>query len=425
MLGAYVCSLGCQGIYFLLIARMLQASEYGVFAGALALVTVMTAFTGVGAGSVMVMRVSRDRSEYAVQYGTAMVYVLVSAVPLVGLAAIAGYSSSASLGQVVLILSISELIFSSLLDLGYQVNQAHDKLRRTALFMCTTALLRLLAVISFGYLYPATPTASAWALVYGGVSVVMGVTISIYCVKRYDRPRVSRCSLITTWRSGIWFAFGMSARTTYVDADKFFLARYAPGQDSTGAYAIASRVATFATVPVQALVYSMNTTLFRAGQHGFDSSWKAIRKPSILVVAYGVGAAVLMGIISPALPMVLGSSFGEAASVVLFLCLLPLFQGVNYLFGDALMGIGQQRNRALLQGCSAVIAVVLNVCLVPELGWVGAAVSTMAATVLLASTLVTCFVLGLARERAAVRRQQRRSLNSYEHLDRKVGRHAR
>ncbi|WP_084817282.1 lipopolysaccharide biosynthesis protein [Gordonia sp. HS-NH1] len=414
MLVAYICSFGFQGIYFLVLARVLQASEYGTFAGALALVTVCMSFTGVGAGSVMVMRVARDSSRFKHQYGTAIVYILVSSVPLGAIAVGAGYASSTYFGQVVLILACSELIFTSLLDLGYQVNQSQDKLRRTAIFMIATAGTRLAAILYFAEYFPEAQTAASWALVYALVSVVMGISITGYCVYRYGLPKLSPTALASTWRVGIWFAIGISSRTTYVDADKYFLTRYSPGQDSTGAYAIASRLTSFATVPVQAVVYSMNTALFRAGQGGYAASWRVVRRISAIVIAYGVFAAVVVALIAPFIPEVLGDSFEDAGAAVTLLCAVPLFQGINYLFGDALMGVGQQRTRALLQGVSAAAAIGLNMVLVPGLGWVGAAVSTIAATVLLSITIILCFVLGLRRERMQARARTVQSGNCRE-----------
>jgi O-antigen/teichoic acid export membrane protein len=62
---------GVQVIYFLLVARTLQAAEYGIFAGSQALVLVFTSFTSWGSGNILIKYVSRSREQFSLYWGSA------------------------------------------------------------------------------------------------------------------------------------------------------------------------------------------------------------------------------------------------------------------------------------------------------------------------------------------------------------------
>lgn len=397
MLFAYGATFATQAIYFLILARALGASEYGVFAGALAVITIATTFTGLGGGNLLVMRTSRELSQYRSSLGTALMYIISSAIPIGLLVVAIGAAAMPRALSVVAVLAVSELVFTSLLDLGYQVAQSHEELKRTAYSMVASAVARLLAVATFSRVVQ-DPSAVSWAIIYTLVNAFMGTLVLFLAIRRFGSPKVDRRDVLTAWRHSIWFCLGSGSRAVYVDADKFFLSRYAFGSTITGSYAMASRIASFATVPAQAIIYSMNTRLFRSGSLGYGETWRVMRRPLVFVTVYGVVAAFVLAGAAPLLPAVLGPSFADSSRVLLILCPLPLIQGGNYVLGDALMGIGAQHFRASLQVACALIAILLCVFLIPPLGWLGAALASLLSASILLSTLSMGFMLGLRRE---------------------------
>src|SRR4051812_30625678 len=66
-----------QAAYFMLLARVLGVVQYGIFAGAYALVNAVTPYCGLGAGLLFMRYVSLDRKNAPVYWGNALVSVVV------------------------------------------------------------------------------------------------------------------------------------------------------------------------------------------------------------------------------------------------------------------------------------------------------------------------------------------------------------
>ena len=397
MLVSYVLGFGLQGIYFLIVARALGAAEYGVFAGALALATIVSTLAGLGAGSVLVMKTSRDKSQFGAQLGTALVYIILTACPLSFAAYAVGGGATTSLAKCLLPLLISELIFTRILDVGYQSFQARDLLRWTAVANGGAGAVRAVIAGSFSLL--GGETATEWAWVYSASSILLGVSVLFVVILRLGGPRIVLASLVSTWRIGIFFAIGMSARVVYVDVDKYMLNRFG-FEYAAGNYAAGARLMNFAFAPVQALVYSKNTAMFKSGAIGYSATWILVRRMLVPVVLYGIVSGLFVFSISPLIVSILGESFQVTADVLRLLFPLVLLQGLHYLFGDALMGLGQQSTRSAIQLGVAFLSVLLNFWLIPIYGWRGAICATLICSTLLAASVIIAFVCGARLESA-------------------------
>jgi len=398
MLASYLFGAVFQGAYFLLLARYLGPSQYGIFAGSLALVTIFTSFAGIGSAYVMVMNTAREPSTYTGHLGTALLYTIISALPLGIVAAAIGFNSGRQLGYVVAILAASELVFNSIIELGYQSFQAHDRLKGTATYSIAAGVIRLAALVIAHTIVIHDLTAIKWACTYALVNVVISVTILIVCMRNFGFPRISTESIRSAWRVGMYFALGTASRNVYADSDKFFLARYEVGGSSTGTYAAGSKIASFACLPIQAIAYANSTRFFRVGARGYRALWTEMRLLSIVVASYACVATVAIVYLSGYVVILLGPEYEDTVKVLRYLCVLPLFQGVNYLFGDALMGVGNQAARSIAQALIAGLAVGANMILIPRLGWPGAAIATVGCSALLSVLLTSIFFAGVLRE---------------------------
>lgn len=392
---SYFAGFALQGGYFIVLARTLGASSYGVFSGALALAATLAALAGLGAGNVLVMETARDRRRYRAQMGTALVYVFSSFVPLVLVAfSLGGFNNSMFLWTIVPLL-VSELIFARVLDYGLQAFQAHDMLRTTAIMNIAAGFVRLCAVVIFFAL--GGGDAPQWALYYAAANIGLAFAVTFVCAFRFGKPQLESASLKTTWRIGIFFSLGMASRTVYADADKFLLVRFGL-ENSAGQYSAAYKMMSMAFAPIQAVVYSSNTQLFRAGSEGFEAVWVLVRRLLVPILAYGIFAAAMLMLVSPLIPQVLGADYTEATSALLILAPILVFQGLHYLFGDALMGLGKQAWRSSAQMVVALVSLTCNIALIPIFGWQAAAFTALGSSALLFLLTLTLFIRGLRRE---------------------------
>jgi len=73
-----------------------------------------------------------------------------------------------------------------------------------------------------------------------------------------------------------------------------------------------------------------------------------------------------------------GKGYGDAISALRWLCIIPIFRSVHQITGTVLTSLGLQRYRTVTQVAAVVLNFGLNVWLIPEFGWHGAAWSSLA-----------------------------------------------
>ena len=383
-----------QALMFLLVARALGAGEFGQFAAALAVTTIVLPFAAIGMGNVLVMRVARDPAVLGHYWRAGLLTLALTAplltvlVLLVGSLLLPGVPASVFLG-----VCVSELLFVRIVDLSAQAFQASDRMASMAALIFGAALARTLAALLLT-ISILSPSATSWAAWYTAAAFLSAV-ISVIAVRQSLRPggaltHPSSADL----REGAYFALGLSASGVFTDADKALVARI-DSFEAAGAYTAGYRVVSFSFVPVLAMLHTTYAGFFRAGSHGVRSSWHFARSLLPKAVGYSLVVAVGLVLIAPAIPRILGSDYEPAVETIRILAVLPLLQTLSYIAGDALMGAGHQRLRALLLWVGAAVSVVGALVLIPPFGATGAALATLLASGL----LVVAMWLAIARLR--------------------------
>jgi O-antigen/teichoic acid export membrane protein len=391
---------GFQGALFVVISRVLGPTQFGVFAGAFAVASALATLSGVGGGNVLLMEASRDRTKFAPMFGTALVYVALTIIPLFALALPLAIGVSWDFVLCAVPLLVAELVGTRITEICMLGFQAVDRLKVTAALNGAAGPLRFLAALAFwGF---GGQFAYEWAILYAITNVALCIASAACVIRFIDRPSLSLPSLRSSWRVGTFFAMGGLSRTVYMDTDKYLLNRLGFVSEA-GTYSAASRLVNFAFLPIHSIVFSKSAALFRAGVGGYVNSWKVVKKLVFPVVAYGAAAGGAIFVASPFVVLLLGTEYSATADALRALSPLIILQGIGHLFGDALMGIGRQGLRSAFQMGVAVISVTSNLMLIPSLGWVGAAYSAVGSAAILAAVLVCSFVLGLRRDLIALR----------------------
>jgi O-antigen/teichoic acid export membrane protein len=400
----YLVRLAAQAVYFVVLARTLGPAQFGTFMALLAMVSIVAPFAGVGAGNLVVMHAARDQGELSERLGTAVVALATSATALgVGLLAVGRLVLPEAGGTgVVLLLVLAELFAVQLIELCGQAFQARDRLDSTAAITAMASVVRAAAVVVYAGLSPA-PSAAGWAAWYLASTAGAAAVACAMVVARLGSPRFRRGLLRSSVREGLFFSIGSASKTVYSDVDKVMLSRIA-GVDATGIYSAAYRLLSVAFAPVQALVFASNTRLYREGSRGPAAVLRFARAMTPGVLLYGAAMAALLFLAAPLLPFLLGEGYERTGEALRWLAVLPLVQGVHYLFGDALMGAGKQAARSGLQVTTACANVLLNLWLIPLYSWKGAAVASLLSELMLAAGVVW-LLARLARQERSPRRR--------------------
>ena len=361
-----------QAASFIVLARLLGSSEYGLLAGAVALVTIVSQYGSMGAGQLFMRYVSADRNQSHRYWGNALLSVLLIGGFLVVLLWLIGpWLINRSSLCVLILLAVSECVFVQITVCASMVFQTFERMRVSAILTLLTSVLRLVFAVSmfvlFGHAY-----AWQWALASLLISGIVATTAILVVTRHYGLPALSLKLLFR--RSGEGFVFAMSGSTTsvYNDLDKVILSHYGMLQ-ANGIYSMAYRVVNIGTMPILSLVGAAFPRFFQAGVNGTAAVLPMARTLLKRTLLLGVLVVAGMYVFAPILPHLAGNSYREAVSALRWLCLIPLFRCFSLSAGDALSGAGDQKFRLICQSTAAIGNGLLNLYLIPRYSWHGAA----------------------------------------------------
>ncbi|MGD0940003.1 MAG: flippase [Terracidiphilus sp.] len=366
-----------QAAYFIVLARLLGAVQYGVFAGAFAFTNIAAQYSALGTGTVLLRYVSGDRNNFAVYWGNILLATLgVGAVLVLVLHILAPYVLNRASASLVIFAGIANCISAQLATETGRVFQAFEKMRMTATLNLLTNVLRTVVAVGMLLLLHHS-TAWQWALASMVVSAISATVAIALVTQHFGNPRFA---LRVFWRfgpEGFGYSFASSTASVYNDIDKTMLSHYGMNL-ATGVYTMAYRVIDIATIPITAIRDAAMPRLFKRGREGIAStaelSYQMLRRALPLSVLVGAGIFLSASLI----PLILGNGFAESATALRWLSLIPLFRSVHQMTGSALLGAGLQRYRTSAQLIAAAFNFGVNLWLIPHFGWLGAAWSSLA-----------------------------------------------
>ena len=374
-----VSSIVLQTIYFILISRMLGSYEYGLFIGVYSLVAVLSPYSTLGFGMIMLRDSSRDPSRLGRTWGMSLTVLVGGTIAVMTIAAVSSrFLFHKNLVVIVLCIAFSDAFCSRAIELAGQAFQARHLLAWTARLNALMGLTRTLAAV-FLALYcwhtHSQATVRLWVFAYTAFSIV-GVTTALLIVHiRLVKPvwgRMTRREL----SEGFSFSLSSSSYSIYNDIDKTMLTGYG-FIEAAGTYAAAYRIIEIATAPIRA-VYA--AALPRIFQYGAEGTGKVVWFSRYLLKwtgLYSVLACLGLFWVAPWFPLVVGKSFAGSVSAIRILALLPLIRCFHYSAGNAISGSASQWYRTSAQLFAAVLNLVLNLMLIPRYSWQGAAVASL------------------------------------------------
>lgn len=387
-------------VTFVLLARLLGPRGFGEYAGTLALVSVFYPFANAGVGHLLVLRVARRPETFPGMWSSAVSTTLVGGVACTILVAVLRPLLLPQVAIVVLVaLGLSELLFAQAVELSAHAFQAHDDMRSATRVRAVAAVTRVTMVALFAVLLD-HHTVLGWSLLYFAASAVGGaIAVSSVAVRHHVAMQLIRPTMLDA-RAGAPFALGLSSSQVLHDIDKTMLLRAGLAADA-GVYAAGHRIVGYLLLPVRAVIVSTYPRFFREGGQSLSAAVRFARRLLVPTVAFSWLLAAASFVVLPYIARVLGEHFSDTALVVQALAFLPLLQVLQYLAGNSLTGAGHVRLRTALQVCTAGMNVLLNLALIPMLGWKGAVIATYCTELVLAVSLWTAVAVLLSRRRSA------------------------
>ena len=366
-----------QAVYFIVLARLLGTTQYGLLAGAIALVGIVSQYSSLGSGLLFLRYVSADPTRFRLYWGNVLMsLLLLSSLLIVGLRLSGRWLVGASSVPLLLPIAISDCMFQQLSSCAAQVFQTFEKMKYSAMLNVISSVSR--CIIAVGMLV-ILGRASAWQWALASLAVTsISACVAFGIVTRYFGLPLFSPSLLFK-RAGEGFVFAISGSTTavYNDIDKVVLSHFGMVQ-ANGIYSMAYRVVNIGTMPITSIVGAAFPRFFREGVKGIAALVPMARALLKRTVVLGVLVSVGMFLCAPLIPHLIGKSYAESANALRWLCLIPLFRCFHLSAGDAIAGAGHQKFRLVSQSIAAIGNLLLNLYLVPRYSWHGAAWASLA-----------------------------------------------
>lgn len=361
-----------QGVYFVVLARLLGSAQYGILAAAFALVSIVSQYSTMGSGLLFLRYVSPDHSRFREYWGNILLSTATLGTLLVLVLHWSGRwlvgSASAS---ILILLAIADCLFGQLSSCISQIFQTFEKMRITATLNLLTNVLRLLAAAAMLVILHHA-TAWDWAIASLTVSGIAAVTAFTTVTIRFGWPKFVPKLLLKRVGEGFIFAVSGSTTSAYNDIDKVMLGHYGMAV-ANGIYSMAYRVINICTMPMMSIHAAAFPRFFREGVNGARSTEPFARKLLKRTLVMGILGAVGMFLAAPLIPFMVGKGFSQSVSALRWLCLIPAFRCLHLSAGDAMAGAGYQKYRLASQFIAAASNFCMNLYLIPHYSWLGAA----------------------------------------------------
>jgi len=377
MLVGQLSTYGLKVLYFIVIARLLGVVDYGIVVGAFALVMLVAQYSRLGMGTVLMRYVSGSHSRFATYWGNILMVTIVASGILILLLRLAAYHilDPASAG-IVLATAVGSVLCEQLTTSATQAFQAHQSMRMASTLGQLIPMFRTFTAIGMLLVLHHT-TAKVWTVASMIASLGAAVVALIAVTVKLGWPRFSPHLVLKHVGEGVEYSFAASTVNAYNDLDKTMLSHYGMSA-ANGIYGLAYRIVDVGSVPLAAIQLAAEPRLFQLAESGSDATIRLGRRLLRHGVLVSAAAALGMFIIAPLIPLLTGKGYGDAISALRWLCIIPIFRSVHQITGTVLTSLGLQRYRTVTQVAAVVLNFGLNVWLIPEFGWHGAAWSSLA-----------------------------------------------
>jgi len=379
-----------QSVYFVLIARLLGPSEYGLYAGAFALTSILGQYSAIGSGTLFLRYVTADRKQFSAYWANILVTTTAASVVIVvALALFSGKLLGPGTRGITLLAAVANCFCFQLTAAAAKVFQTFEQLRITAALTLTNNFARTLAA---GVMLLVLHRANAyeWSAAAVALSFLIAVASVLVVTVRFGKPSLSLVQMRRNLVEGLGYSFASSTSTAYNDIDKTMLSHYGMNA-ANGIYSMAYRIIDVATIPILAIREAAMPRFFHRGIAGI----RGVAPLAVVLLKRALPLGLLAGgivfLTAPLVPRLAGSGFQETVLALRWLCLIPFFRSLHQMTGSAITGSGLQRYRTLSQVLAMGLNVGLNIWLIPRCGWRGAAWSSLATDGMLAVT--NCSVL--------------------------------
>ncbi|QII30189.1 polysaccharide biosynthesis protein [Stenotrophomonas maltophilia] len=389
--------MSCLAAWIILGARVLGATNYGLFSGTVGTASALAGLVGLGGGMLMYQYSTADHTQFPRYWKQSLWLCMLTGVPLSLAFSLltAGLLSWPAIG----LIALSEIIAFPILTNAAFAFSANDRLGWAAALPALNAAMRLAAICIFGFL-PVNHDLTAYLMLHLASSACSAV-LALALVRVILHPasasmQVGRSDLL----HGTGHAAAWSSAVAVTTLDKSFVL-HAGGSEIAGLYAACYRIAAVIAMPLDAMVMSAMPRLFRA-QGNPPQHQRLIISMILAATGYGALGGLVLWSAAGVLPSVLGMEFSAAIPGLQWMGLFVIGYSLRQIACHVLIGRGMKMHRFVIEAFGLVMMAVIAAALIPAHGLLGAVWMIIAAEALMAATAWLIVIFSPGREGARV-----------------------
>lgn len=388
--GGRVVHVVVSGILLVFLTRVLGPEGYGLFALAIAALTISRLFSEFGlpwsAARYVVEHKDDDPETAAAVVAESRTLVIVfAAVVSISLVALSGPISSL-VGEPrlssLLVVGSGIVFFYTLHSYNRHVLQGYEDITASAVLHTIEGLLTLVLVVGL-VVYDPTPS---MAILGYGLGYGLAAALGFVAVRRTgsgvgiaigNRAAVRRKILRYSVPLTVTRLSEMVDRKVDVLLVGFFI-----NPTAVAFYTLGKQISQFATVPAASIGFALSPTYGSQKSAGNVDSATAVFQETLekTLALYVPAAAGLFVLAETAIPVIFGAEYVGAVFVVQIMSIFLFFAALSSISNYAIDYLGRARSQAALVTTASTGNFVLNLALIPPFGAAGAAIASVITT---------------------------------------------
>ena len=389
MLSARALHVAASGVLMVVLARvLLTQEEYGLLGSALAVMGVVQLFSDLGVAKAAARYITEYRETKPKQVPhvlRAAVGFRFATVALVGgLFALLAPRIASAVGQPdigpLLVLGAGYVAVHSFFTFSQVLFQGYNRITYSAAIRAVGSVGRLALAAAFVVLVGGAFGALAGYIAGYGVGALVGLGL-LYteCYRDVDGdepPEDGLAGRVARYSVPLTATRGANILDKRVDT---ILVGYFMNPVAVGYYYLSKQIVGFVHSPAASLGFTLSPAYGEHKAEGETDHAASIYETTLkyILLLYVPAAAGMVIVAEPALRLVFGPGWVDAAPVLQVFAGYVVLQAVSYVTGDALDFLGRARERALAKGGGSVANFLLNLAMIPAFGVVGAAAATV------------------------------------------------
>lgn len=373
--GTMFFTLGCQLLWFVILARSLGVAHFGELMVISGVTTMAAAICTLGSREAIVRRTSRDSADYAAMLGQGLILISTLGIALVILCVFflklfIVDASSVSVISLVLFCVVQILIFP-FVGLATASFMGFENFRLANIITAGAGLIRLLAASTACLVFNVN-NLDDWALWTTGANLILALACMLL-LRRLVPPvwRIDAKELTL----GFHFSTPIVVYALRSNIDRIVLGMVA-SPSVIGAYAVAMRLTFLSkTVVVNALNRIMYPKFVKRMRRGKGGSLRIAVSYTIVLMGLSTTTACCLYLTAPYLPVLLGEEYREVIFDLRVVCWLLIPMSMTSVPYDLLGAVDHHRLRSKYHNRISFLGAVVSAIVIYIFGIRGAFVS--------------------------------------------------